>query len=293
MSDSSLLIRQIAAGADDAPAILAPDRAPLTHGALRRQMAETGNQLRQFGIGRRDRVAIVLPNGPEMATAFVSIAAAAATAPLNPAYRADELEFYLSDIGARAIVVTENETGPAIGVAGKLGIAIIELGVSLDWPAGQFSLACRALSSPPAALDGPDDIALLLHTSGTTSRPKLVPLSHANLAASARHIGATLGLEPADRCLNIMPLFHIHGLIARRPVHRSPPAAASSARRDSTHCASSLAERDQADLVHRRSHHASGDPRPRRAQSGSGGGISPALRPLVLSVIAGTGHART
>ncbi len=214
MSDSSLLIRQIAAGADDAPAILAPDRAPLTHGALRQLMAETGNRLRQFGIGRRDRVAIVLPNGPEMATAFVSIAAAAATAPLNPAYRADELEFYLSDIGARAIVVTENETGPAIGVAGKLGIAIIELGVSLDWPAGQFSLACRALSSPTAAPDGPDDIALLLHTSGTTSRPKLVPLSHANLAASARHIGATLGLQPGDRCLNIMPLFHIHGLIA-------------------------------------------------------------------------------
>src|SRR4029453_16661801 len=58
-----------------------------------------------------------------------------------------------------------------------------------------------------------DDAALVLHTSGTTSRPKQVPLSHRNLCSSARHIIAVLGLSPADRCLNVMPLFHIHGLV--------------------------------------------------------------------------------
>jgi acyl-CoA synthetase (AMP-forming)/AMP-acid ligase II len=171
--------------------------------------------LHVLGIGRNDRVAIVLPNGPEMATAFLSVAACATTAPLNPAYRAEELDFYLSDIGAKAILVAEDETGPAVTTAKKLGIGVLRLIALRDAPAGSFRIEGKAIGPAAASeLAQPDDIALLLHTSGTTSRPKLVPLSHANLAASARHIGATLALSASDRCLNIMPLFHIHGLIA-------------------------------------------------------------------------------
>ena len=104
MSEASI-VERLAAGADDAPAISAPDRITLTHGGLRRLISETAARLNALGLGRGDRVAIVLPNGPEMATAFVAVAAAASTAPLNPAYRADELDFYLSDIGAKAILV--------------------------------------------------------------------------------------------------------------------------------------------------------------------------------------------
>ncbi|HMN84582.1 MAG TPA: AMP-binding protein, partial [Bauldia sp.] len=111
------IIERIAAGADDAPAILAPERPPLTHGGI----PATAGRLAALGIGRGDRVAIVLPNGPEMATAFVAVAATAATAPLNPAYRADELDFYLTDIGAKAILVGRDEAGPAVPVAGRLG----------------------------------------------------------------------------------------------------------------------------------------------------------------------------
>ena len=175
----------------------------------------TVERLNALGIGRGDRVAIVLPNGPEMAAAFVSVAAAATTAPLNPAYRAEELEFYLGDIGARALLVAADDDGPAVAVAGKLGIQVLRLIPDRARPAGSFTIEggkAGAADRPGPA--EPDDIALLLHTSGTTSRPKLVPLSHANLAASAAHIGATLGLAAGDRCLNIMPLFHIHGLIA-------------------------------------------------------------------------------
>ncbi|MEI9417700.1 AMP-binding protein, partial [Mesorhizobium sp. Cs1321R2N1] len=209
------LSRRLVAGADDAPAILAPDRPTLTHGGLRALIKATATQLHALGIGRGDRVAIVLPNGPEMATAFVAVAATASTAPLNPAYRADELDFYLTDIGAKAILVAENETGPAVTVAGRLGIGVLRLIVPPDAPAGSFAIKGAAVGQQAApAMAGNDDVALLLHTSGTTSRPKLVPLSHANVAASARHIGATLGLTADDRCLNIMPLFHIHGLIA-------------------------------------------------------------------------------
>src|SRR5688572_25346625 len=90
---SEAIVERIASGREDAPAISAPDRATLTHGGLRRQIADAAGQLNARGIGRGDRVAIVLPNGPEMATAFLSVASAASTAPLNPGYRADELEF--------------------------------------------------------------------------------------------------------------------------------------------------------------------------------------------------------
>ncbi|TPN45761.1 acyl--CoA ligase [Mesorhizobium sp. B1-1-7] len=212
-TNSKDLSRRLAAGTDDAPAILAPDRATLTHGGLRSLIKATAERLHALGIGRGDRVAIVLPNGPEMATAFVAVAATASTAPLNPAYRPDELDFYLTDIGAKAILVAENEAGPAVAVAERLGIGMLRLVVSPA--AGIFTIEGAAIgpqATPDMAGDG--DIALLLHTSGTTSRPKLVPLSHANIAASAAHIGATLGLTADDRCLNIMPLFHIHGLIA-------------------------------------------------------------------------------
>lgn len=209
------IIERLARGDDAAPAILAPDRAALTHGDLRRLMADTVARLNGLGIGRGDRVAIVLANGPEMATAFVSVAAAATTAPLNPAYREDEFDFYLSDIGAKALVVASDEAGPAVTVAERRGIAVLRLLPDTAGPAGRFTLEGAAIGdAAQSGLAEEGDTALLLHTSGTTSRPKLVPLSHANLAASAAHIGATLRLTPDDRCLNIMPLFHIHGLIA-------------------------------------------------------------------------------
>ena len=214
-ANSQGLSRPLAAGADDAPAILAPDRPILTHGRLRDLIGATAAALQARGIGRGDRVVIVLPNGPEMATSFIAVSASASTAPLNPAYRADELDFYLTDIGAKAILVSADESGPAVTVAERLGIGVLRLVVLPDTPAGSFTIEGAAVG-PQAAPDmaGDDDIALLLHTSGTTARPKLVPLSHANIAASSAHIGATLGLSADHRCLNIMPLFHIHGLIA-------------------------------------------------------------------------------
>jgi acyl-CoA synthetase (AMP-forming)/AMP-acid ligase II len=203
-------------GADGSPAIGAPDRAPLTYRALRALAARTVGDLNALGIGRNDRVAIVLPNGPEMAAAFVTIACGATTAPLNPAYRGEEFEFYLTDLNAKALVVQAGVETPARAVAQKLGVPVIELSPDLSAGAGSFALAalspmrgeCRTGEAEA------DDVALVLHTSGTTSRPKIVPLAQANIAASARHVGGTLGLRSGDRCLNIMPLFHIHGLIA-------------------------------------------------------------------------------
>jgi len=205
----------IAAGGDDAPALLAPSRPALSFAGLQRLADETVATLNGLGVGRNDRVAIVLPNGPEMAASFIAIAAGATTAPLNPAYRADEFRFYLSDLSAKALVVEQGSGSPAIAVAGELGVPVVELVADPSAPAGTFTLSGPGGGAPaqggPAE---PDDIALVLHTSGTTSRPKIVPLSQTNVTASARNIAATLALTAQDRCLNVMPLFHIHGLMA-------------------------------------------------------------------------------
>ncbi|MEO8935759.1 MAG: acyl--CoA ligase [Burkholderiaceae bacterium] len=208
----------LATGADDAPAISAPAREPLRFGALRTLIAETIARLNSLGIGRNDRVAIVLPNGPEMATCYMACASGVASAPLNPAYRTDEFEFYLSDLHAKALIVERGSASPAIDVAIRHGVPVIDLVPQTDQGAGSFLLEARDTSQKaPAALGGyaePDDISMVLHTSGTTSRPKIVPLSQRNLAASASNIRNTLQFTATDCGLNIMPLFHIHGLIA-------------------------------------------------------------------------------
>jgi len=207
-------------GADQATAISAPGRKPLSFSGLRTLVDATRDRLNGLGIGRNDRVAIVLDNGPEMATCYIACACAVTSAPLNPAYRAEEFEFYLTDLKAAALIVASGSNTPALEVAIRLGVQVIELTPAADGPAGDFTLSLRSGETQKAAsasLPGPAqpaDISMVLHTSGTTSRPKIVPLSQANLCASANHIRQTLQLTSTDCGLNIMPLFHIHGLIA-------------------------------------------------------------------------------
>ena len=114
---------------------------PLTYAAFRAQIDTTIHSLNELGVGRGDRVAIVLPNGPDMATAFVSVASAAAAAPLNPGYRHDEFDFYMSDINTKALIVEEGSKSPAVTVAQERGIAIITLKPEWDKGAGAFSLS--------------------------------------------------------------------------------------------------------------------------------------------------------
>lgn len=207
----------IAAGADTAAALSSPGGVPLTFAGLRALADRTVADLNARGIGRGDRVAIVLPNGPEMAAAFIAVAAGTTSAPLNPAYKAEEFEFYLTDLRARLLVVAQGSDSPAVAVAEKLGMTVARLTPTPDQGAGSFTLAFAGQAGEPAAQGGPaetGDTALVLHTSGTTSRPKIVPLSQGNVCASARHIRESLAFTAEDRGLNIMPLFHIHGLIA-------------------------------------------------------------------------------
>jgi acyl-CoA synthetase (AMP-forming)/AMP-acid ligase II len=217
MSNATTVIELLSQGDDQAAAIGAPDRNDLSYGQLRQLTAELAAAFAGVGIGNGARIAIVLPNGPEMAMAFIALASFATTAPLNPGYREEEFDFYLGDLGATAVLVETGSDSPVRTVAERRGIPVYELQADLAGPAGKFSIV--GLDSPApgettVTYSKPEDIGLILHTSGTTSRPKMVPLSQANLAASAGNIAATLALQPGDRCLNIMPLFHIHGLIA-------------------------------------------------------------------------------
>ena len=217
------LLELSAARTPTAAALLAPGREIMTYAQLVAQVNQARTALHSAGIRRGDRIAVVVSNGPEMAAAFLSIAGTAACAPLNPAYRESEFHFYLSDLAPKAIVLEQSmmEQGvesPALAAAKDLGIPVIRLRPRLDGPAGSFCLEHDAAStsgghSEPSPTQS-DDIALVLHTSGTTSRPKQVPLSNANLCCSASHIRCALELSAADRCLNVMPLFHIHGLAA-------------------------------------------------------------------------------
>ncbi|MFC6788941.1 acyl--CoA ligase [Methylobacterium komagatae] len=218
MAASATTLRDlIAAGADEAPALSSPGGVPLTFAGLRALADRTVADLNARGIGRGERVAIVLPNGPEMAAAFIAVAAGTTSAPLNPAYKADEFEFYLTDLRAKLLVVAEGSESPAVAVAEKLGMAVARLKPTPDQGAGSFTLSFAEEAGAPASEGGlaqEGDVALVLHTSGTTSRPKIVPLSQGNVCASARHIRTSLAFTHEDRGLNIMPLFHIHGLIA-------------------------------------------------------------------------------
>ena len=217
MYPADTVFQLLGKGAESDAAIGAPGRTALSHGGLRTLAASVVEQLNGFGIGRGDRVALVLPNGPSVASAFVTIACGASTAPLNPAYRAEEFDFYLSDLNAKALVIEAGMDSPARAAAATRNIPIIALVPSQDGPAGSFVLQPERLLSGTPAQPGyakSEDEALVLHTSGTTSRPKIVPLRHVNITASAYHIGRSIELRPDDVCLNIMPLFHIHGLIA-------------------------------------------------------------------------------
>ena len=206
-------------GADRDPAIVTPDGAVLRHGELRAEVDRLAGRLRALGLQADDRIAIVAPNGPEMAIAFLAAACAGCAAPLNPKYRTEELRFYLDDLGAKALITRPDESGSDARDAARTadaGVLPVALTGSVSGGSGLIDLIASSPATESSAPDGPspDDVALVLHTSGTTSRPKIVPLRQRNLARSASGIAESLALTTADRSLQVMPLFHIHGLLA-------------------------------------------------------------------------------
>ena len=209
---STTLLDMLELGASSHPAIRVPEGPTITYESLRRQVYLLASHLTDLGIRQDNRVAIVLPNGVEAIVSFLAVSAVATAAPLNQAYKSEEFRFYLEDTNARALI-TAPEGGEE--VRGAAPDSTMHIGVGLD-AAGEVSFSGAASGSGAGSDVSPDteDVALILHTSGTTSRPKRVPLTHGNLVTSVRNVAETYRLTPDDVSLCVMPLFHVHGLVA-------------------------------------------------------------------------------
>jgi acyl-CoA synthetase (AMP-forming)/AMP-acid ligase II len=198
-------------GDPKATAVVVPGGPQVTYAQLREQVEACADALAGAGVRRKDRVALVLPNSLESIVLFLAAANAGSAAPLNPAYKEGEFRFYLEDTAARALVVPRGGIEAARKALPE-HVALIEASVD---ESGEVTLeSSGGGSSRSHDAPGPDDEALVLHTSGTTSRPKQVPLRQRNLAFSAENIARTYKLMPLDVAMCVMPLFHIHGLMA-------------------------------------------------------------------------------
>ena len=213
MADAGTLNDLLGYGDAEATAVAVPDGPTLTYRRLREVVDETATRLAQLGLRRGDTIAFVLPNSVETIVLFLAAASVGTAAPLNPAYKEDEFRFYLEDTGARALVVRRGVSEAARRALPRAAL-LVEADVDPD---GTVRLSTDGPATGGAETPaGPDSngVALVLHTSGTTSRPKQVPLRHRNLHFSALNIARTYSLTPRDVAFCVMPLFHIHGLMA-------------------------------------------------------------------------------
>ena len=195
-------------------AMAAPESAGITFAELAAESEIRALALDDLGVRRNDRVGILLPNSPATITTFIGVTSRATAAPLNPAYGAAEFEFYFRDLNVKALMIDSASDSVARRVAKNHGIPVIDV-APLAAGSAEFSGLPGKRNEAVLARDPVqiDDVALVLHTSGTTSRPKIVPLTHRNILYSTENIIRALQLSDSDRCLTIMPLFHIHGIM--------------------------------------------------------------------------------
>lgn len=190
-------------------------RQPLSYVDLKEQIQDISHALRSMGVAREHRVVVVLPNGAEMAVVCLGVMACAVLSPLNPEYKADEYAAYMDNIAPALLIVMAGDETPARMVASKMGIPVLDVSPVKSGKAGQI----KCCGAQPAIANDADDFptadtpALLLHTSGTTSKPKRVLLTHKNLMSSAANLSQALQLTETDICLHLLPMFHIGGLV--------------------------------------------------------------------------------
>ena len=188
---------------------------PLTYSQLRQFILKF--DLSAFGVTQGDRVCLVAPNGPESAVSFLTFSLFCTYAPLNHKLTEREYEFEFGDLPAKVVIVMDGVNNDIVlQVASRHGLPVLLLTPAKEH-VGIFSLSWYSETKLEALVGGPqwptrEDIALVLHTSGTTKKPKIVPLTHRNICSGGMCIASTLQLAPSDVCLNIMPLFHIHGI---------------------------------------------------------------------------------
>src|SRR6516164_9226118 len=211
MSNPTTLLDLIQVAPAERDAIILPESGiRVSYQLLRDQVTEMANALSSLGIKRGERVATYLPNGLPTIVSFLASSIAGTAAPLNPGYREDEVSFYLEDTGAKVLLCPPDGAADARQAAQARQVPVF----SLETDSAGFVRIAGAPEGKTASSPSPDDVALVLHTSGSTGRPKRVPILHRNITASVRNIVAHYGLTPDDVSLCVMPLFHVHGLVA-------------------------------------------------------------------------------
>lgn len=194
----------------EATAVLDVDGQTITYRQLQRHVYRIAAELRANHIGRTDRVVTVLSNGLHAAVGFLGTASCAIAVPLNPDLNQTDFVYCFRDLNANSLVIDRGLNSAAFAAAEECGVKIIEYPfLSHD---ARFERDTEDVTSDDRPVVG--DVALILYTSGTTSAPKRVPLTHDNLITSATNVASGINLSSDDRCLNVMPLFHIHGLVA-------------------------------------------------------------------------------
>ena len=199
---------------DDRTALIAPEQGiRITYGGLRRQVQDVASALAAAGVKRGDRIGMALPNGVPNVVTFLAAAMAGTAAPLNPAYKEEEFKFYLEDTNAKVLLLPPEGIDDARRAAGTT-VPILTVDMDANGVVTLSGTSPGTLSGAPVATPALDETALVLHTSGSTGRPKRVPLSHANLSISAANVARGYALSPDDVAMCVMPLFHVHGLVA-------------------------------------------------------------------------------
>ncbi|MFD2421813.1 non-ribosomal peptide synthetase [Amycolatopsis pigmentata] len=203
------LVRQHAARRPRSVALIEPGGRSIDYGRLVGVLSSLATALRDAGVGQGDRVATILPDGLDAGVLFLAVATVAVSAPLNPAYSESELDNAFALLEPALLVVRPGLSTTAREVAKRHGIPVAELERDDD--------SFRITLDEPARRRGPSGPhhgeSLVLQTSGTTGQGKLVPLTWPTMLAAAEASAKAYGLTSADRRLNIMPLFHVQGLV--------------------------------------------------------------------------------
>src|SRR5689334_13354712 len=200
------LVRARLAGSPDNIALEPVAGASVSYRALAERIERNAAQLSTLSRGRRPRIGIVLPNGIDMAVTLLGVSCAGVAIPFNPGYREKEFESYFQETHIDSLIVRAADQGAAVAVAARLGIPVVRV-------ADGARFERLAKPSQKAPLPDPDDVALVLLTSGSTGRSKAVPLTHRNVCTSAGDVCRSMGLGPADRCLSMWEQYHVGGLV--------------------------------------------------------------------------------
>ncbi|MES0038719.1 malonyl-CoA synthase [Mesorhizobium sp. M0046] len=189
----------------------AEDGRSISYGEMLARSAQLAHALSQLGVEAGDRVAVQVEKSPEAIFLYLAcLRAGAIFLPLNTAYTLTELDYFFRDAEPRLVVCDPARVTEIGALAQASGAAVATLGSK-----GEGSLTDRASE---AAVDfhdvarGPDDLAAILYTSGTTGRSKGAMLSHENLASNARVLVDLWRFTAADVLIHALPVFHTHGL---------------------------------------------------------------------------------